>query len=267
MLRYGDLPGSQILREAAPTFVFFVGFGHSGHSLIGAILDGHPDACIANEANYLSSLSSKSLPSKASAIAELTRSAAETLETQRWLNTGYSYRMEGSEQGICRRLCAVGDKKGGQTAELFAQNPSQLLLAKTLFGVDLRLISVIKNPYDVIAASAFRRSEDLQQKHVDSFFRKAKVVKDLRAESHESLFTLIRYEQFVANLEDQLARLLDFVGLRQDEGLIAAARGLIRVDIKPRRETISWPSGLKSYVGDLLHTTGCAELFEGYEAP
>lgn len=267
MLRYDELPGSLVLRDATPTFVFFVGFGHSGHSLIGAILDGHPDACIANEANYLASLSTKTAPCKASAISELTKSAAETLETRSWLNTGYSYKMEQSAQGVCRRLCAVGDKKGGQTAELFAQDPSQLPLAKSIFGADLRLISVIKNPYDIIAASAFRRSEDLQQKHVDLFFRKATIVKGLHESSHESLFTLVRYEQFVANLDDQLSRLLGFVGLTQDPNLMAAAKRLVRADIKPRRDTVSWPPALKSYVTDLLATTRCTSLFEGYEAP
>ena len=44
------------MRAALEQFVVFVGYGRSGHTLVGALLDGHPRALVANEADAVALL-------------------------------------------------------------------------------------------------------------------------------------------------------------------------------------------------------------------
>ena len=41
------------LYDGVQTFVLFIGYGRSGHTLVGAILDAHPNIIISNELNVL----------------------------------------------------------------------------------------------------------------------------------------------------------------------------------------------------------------------
>ena len=49
--RLEPLPQSEV--DGVETFVSFIGFGRSGHSFIGAVLDAHPNIVIGHEFHVL----------------------------------------------------------------------------------------------------------------------------------------------------------------------------------------------------------------------
>ena len=49
-----ELP--QFVIDHVKTFVFFVGFAHSGHSIVGSLLDSHPHVVISHELNVFALL-------------------------------------------------------------------------------------------------------------------------------------------------------------------------------------------------------------------
>ena len=103
--------------DSVETFVLFVGYARSGHSLIAAILDSHPEIIIANEFNILEN--SKHLfkdPKEESYIRRLwIFSALHSLSCSQSIQglrspknrSGYSYYIPGGWQGKYRNQIKV----------------------------------------------------------------------------------------------------------------------------------------------------------------
>ena len=71
---------SQSVIDHVKTFVFFIGHGHSGHSIVGSIMDSHPNMVIASEVDVFARLSDGSLvPTKAEIFNALWVNSKETI--------------------------------------------------------------------------------------------------------------------------------------------------------------------------------------------
>ena len=100
------------LYDSVETFVLFVGYARSGHSLIAAILDSHPEIIIANEFHLLASFNSfyqdpneESYSRRLRIFSALhSRSHNQSIHGNRSPNKeqGYSYHIPGSWQGKYR---------------------------------------------------------------------------------------------------------------------------------------------------------------------
>jgi hypothetical protein len=91
------------------SFCLFVGYPRSGHSLVGALLDAHPDAVLAHELiahqHVLNGCSRDALYGRI-----LARSFWFHWRGHRGV---YSYRVPAGWQGRWRQLRLIGDKRGG----------------------------------------------------------------------------------------------------------------------------------------------------------
>jgi hypothetical protein len=242
---------------------FFLGFAHSGHSLIGAIIDAHPDACVANEANIFRYLGLNPKMTRIQAIRYVLGAAILNGTDHGWFNTGYSYRVKNSWQGFLREPKVFGDKKAGQSSAQIATNPELPNALQCLFPGRLRAVAVLKNPLDLIAASAFRRGEQISKKHVLMFYEKARVVAKFRSNYPDIPILLVSYESFVANFEMELSRLLAFLGLEAETDHIDRARSLIK-KVPPRRNITDWPPEILREVSAVLDNESIRSLFVEY---
>ena len=95
-----------------PLFCFFIGYGRSGHSLIGSLLDAHPKIVISHEQHILSYL--KIGFSQYQLYWLMIRNSKNFKKKgRRWGK--YSYHIPGSWQGRFKDIKVIGDKKGGAT--------------------------------------------------------------------------------------------------------------------------------------------------------
>ena len=105
------------LYDSVETFVLFVGYARSGHSLIAAILDSHPEIVIANEFHLLAHFNSFYQDPNEESYSRRLRifSALHSLSHNQSIygnrspnNTrGYSYHISGSWQGKYRNQIKV----------------------------------------------------------------------------------------------------------------------------------------------------------------
>lgn len=120
------------------TFVLFVGASRSGHSLVGALLDAHPDALIAEEADALSAYLDGGLGREA-LFGRLADSAGGCGAAGR-LQTGYNYtvpQMWNGQWRCARGPKVLGDKQGRGTAKRLARasrNASELAPIRAFFA-------------------------------------------------------------------------------------------------------------------------------------
>ena len=145
--------------DGVKIFVFFVGHPCSGHSIVGSLINGHPHMVVSNEFTVFQKLSSRSLaPTKPEIFNVLwnfdRRTGSRTEDVK-----GYTLTVDGLYEGkYVDHIDVIGDKRGDRTIQLFIDHPSKWSsvynILKSL-NVTLKVIHVIRNPYDNIASLIF----------------------------------------------------------------------------------------------------------------
>ena len=155
------LPQSVI--DGVKTFVFFVGHPCSGHSIVGSLIDSHPHMVISHEYTLFKKISTGVLaPTKPEIFNTLWREAqavagkhaARSIDEK-----GYTLFVDGLYHGrYVDYIDVIGDKRGDHTIEMFMDHPSNWSSVYNILqslNVTLKVIHVIRNPYDNIATLVF----------------------------------------------------------------------------------------------------------------
>ena len=153
----------QYVIDRIKTFVFFVGHPCSGHSIVGSLIDSHPHMVVSHEYTLFQKLSIGSLaPTKPAMFNALwnfdIRSKLRTLTSK-----GYMLTVNGLYEGkYVDHIDVIGDKRGDYTVQLFIDHPSNWSSVYNILqslNVTLKVIHVIRNPYDNIASHVFLNDE------------------------------------------------------------------------------------------------------------
>ena len=163
-------------------FVLFLGYPRSGHSLVGSIIDAHPNAVVANELDALNLIEYNYSKLQ---LYYLSRDNTIKLGNVGRNNSGYDYSISNEWQGRHKAIHVIGDKKGGRSSQRLAALQSFALLEKTkeVTQRPLKIIHVVRNPFDNITTMVNRNTvsgndEELPmvfKSRVDVYFRNAAI--------------------------------------------------------------------------------------------
>lgn len=143
-------------------FVFFIGYARSGHSIVGSLLDAHPNIIIAHEFNLFrvwSAKEGKKLSNQMYLYNQLYANSYYNALTGWRARTkqqkGYSLDIDSKWQGAFDKLLIVGDKSGGVTTQVYKHSQeiftSILDELKETVGIPIKVIHVVRNPYDILS--------------------------------------------------------------------------------------------------------------------
>ena len=158
------------------TFLFFIGYPRSGHSIVAACLDAHPDTVIAHEFNLFQRLTRSDLHTqlmnRTVLYNGLYQSSVKAFKSG-WRSPhsdrkGYTLHMNFSNswQGKVRTLRVIGDKSGATTARTVRDSP--ILFEKiydelkSIVQVPVKTLHVIRNPYDMVATRLLFRLSSIK---------------------------------------------------------------------------------------------------------
>jgi hypothetical protein len=229
-------------------FCIFIGYPRSGHTLIGSLLDAHPNAIVADELNVLryieDGFSNRQLfylllrNSRRAAAAGRTRS-------------GYCYDVPGQWQGHSQKLLVIGDKMGHASARALAREPSLLDSVRRLLGVQIKFIHVVRNPYDVIATNSLRSNQPLTQS-IEAFFGLCDSVERVKHQVDPADIYEIWHEDFIANPKGMLKSLCNFFSLKSNSAYLESCARIVFSAPRKSRLEVPWSNELIETVGQKL---------------
>lgn len=239
--RYGDAETGFDVPAATPErFVGFIGNSRSGHSLVGSLIDAHPDAEVAHELHALKHLAAGA---GFAAVVRALRQNARIFQVMGRSYTGYDYVVPGQWQGACRRLAVVGDKKGNGSARLLRRDPGALARVLARVPVPLTFVHVIRNPYDNIATKALRTGRTLESASAIYFANAAKIA-ELKDHPRVAVHD-VHLETLIAQPRPTLRALAAALALDPDvPGYLDACAEILFTSPARSRDKVSWPTGL-----------------------
>jgi len=220
------------------TFVLFAGYSRSGHSLVGSLLDAHPQVLIAHELHALRQLARGH---DFDTVLRAIKYNAHLFDHLGRAYSGYDYRVPGQYQGRYTELLVAGDKKGNGTARLLSRRPE---LAERLHQwVPVRWIHVIRNPYDNIAAKALRTGADLERAAA-RYFANAETLARLKQRRPEAVLD-VYLDDLVADPRAALRALLRALGVTHiPPGYLDACAACVFDAPSRARQRVRWGSAL-----------------------
>jgi hypothetical protein len=245
--RHALRPGSQeqakrfLAEYGEPrSFLMFIAWPRSGHSLVGALLDAHPDMAIAHELHVFDWFGE-----------EFTR---EQLMYFCWQNArhygmagrvwgDFDYTVPGQWQGRVRSLRVLGDKKGGDTSAVLARIPENLANTQKRLRLDMKIIHAVRHPLDNIATMALRLREEGADRPMvlalDRYRRYAQANQRVCETLGPSAIT-VWHEDLVADPRAELRRLAAFLDVEPDPTWIEACAATVRPSPNRSRDRIRW---------------------------
>lgn len=227
--------------EQVRNFCLFVGHNKSGASMSSALLDAHPDAICSDEEDAL-----QYVPAgfRREQIFHLLlwgsrREAMKGRVTARRL-TPYSYSVPGQWQGRHRTLRVLGDSTTGTSTRRLAADPRLLdRLQAVMGGVEVKLIQVVRNPYDPISVMMVRGRRSFENA-IEHYFAHCGALVELRRRLGPERLHTVRYEAFVRHPQPGLSALCQFLALEPTEDYLRACAGILRPNPDSHRHMVPW---------------------------
>lgn len=249
IFRYRSIKNPNIFRDLK-TYCMFIGHARSGHSIIGALIDAHPNAVLADEVDVLRCIEAGSTRDEIYHLI-LTKSMAQARK-ERTKNgrdgMKYSYLVPGQWQGSFAKLQVIGDSKAGRSTQRLAQDPAlSERLQNMMAGVDIKFIHIIRNPYDTISTMNLRSGRALED-GIERYFSNCDTIMDLerRIQGH-NLFS-IKHEEFIAQPKVSLASICAFLGIEATEEYLTSCASILYQNPAKSRNKVQWSPELLDIV-------------------
>lgn len=222
------------------TFCLFVGYPRSGHSIIGALLDAHPNAVMAHE---LGALKYFYVGFDRVRLYHLITMDARRRSHRHGRSPYFEYCVPGQWQGRFERIQVIGDKHGEGASWRLRANPWLLERVRKTVAVRLRIIHVTRNPFDNISTMAIRKAGGAEadpSSQISKYFTLCESVSNIRRLLEDEELIEFRHEEFVDDPRSTLLDLCQAVGLEADGEYLDACSGIVYKAPHRSRERVSW---------------------------
>ena len=273
--------------------ILTVGYNRSGSTLLGSLLNAHPEVVIAHELDLLPMSRSPRFAAWLGGRGRLVRLILERDRNiiRQWTSyrgSGYSYAVETGWQGNYSRLRVVGDKKSHRVAKQLYRRPDLLDSLRRRIGVPIRMLFTIRNPYDVAAARHLAR---LRKKGVIPFssrrdYAPAKAERSWIGEENVSWLrehsdklarviamfpkedTLpVFHEDFVASPREKLREICAFCGVKCADDYLDACVSIVFPAPHPTRSKVRWTPDQVTDIGRTVEKhSGFLGRYAGHDA-
>lgn len=288
-------PLNQTQVNEVEKFVFFTGYPRSGHSIVGSLLDAHPNIILSYAFFLFRGL--LSAPGKKGSIEGLLhnktaffnilyeKSYHYSFKSSKKVNKGYSLDVPGMWSGrFNKRLKIIGDKSALPTTLGYSSfSPSWFKSRyehlQECVGIPLLGIHVVRNPFDMIATHTLYKAlsyswkkkstwsnknkldnRTLLRECMEFFLNKAKAVQEMIPLCGMKVFE-IHIEDLVQFSRRELQRMCDFLDVECSEKYFQVCERKIYTNISRTRDKVVWPADIRAQVEENIQKYS---FFRGY---
>lgn len=226
-------------------FCVFIGYPRSGHSIIGSIIDAHPNACISHEYHALANYTN--FNTKEDFFYELLKTAEQQANSGRQ-SYGYEYLFEGLSQGTIEQLQVIGDKRGSGTTHYLINDLNSIDIFQQFVELPLKIIHVTRNPYDIITTKAsYHQSKKvtITKEAIQTSIRvleKEALLNQQLIDSKKHEILSFAHESLILNPIDTIQNLFNYLELPIDQKFIAKIVAKIFANSNKSRNSYAWNS-------------------------
>jgi hypothetical protein len=224
-------------------FCMFVGYMRSGHSLVGSLLDAHPNMIIAHEMDALRCL--KIGCSKDQIFYLLLRNSQKYAQAGRAFS-GYAYEVPNQWQGRYSELRVIGDKKGGGSVVHIQKTPHLIRTFQQCIAMEMKFIHVIRNPYDIVSTMTMRhlhrpahRRRTLED-NIRMFFGLCETIDNVKRQIDPKHMSDVKLESLIEEPKDCLQRLCSFLGLETTDDYLRDCASIVFKSPRTTRQKVPW---------------------------
>jgi len=236
------------------SLLLFIGYPRSGSSTLGSLLDAHKNILIAHEFNILKYIrrgyNFKQL------FYLLAKNSRQFTRKGR-ISAGYDGTIIGQYNGKASPCLIIGDKNAGATCKMLEYN--DYLHFKLLhFFPTVKLIHIVRNPFDMIASEAYKGNEkhlkiteDDLTKSIQFYSIKFRTIDRLIKKGKMNILT-IKHEELLEKPEKYLTLLLDWLKVDNYSGYIDACKAHLFQKPHQSRHSVTWSDDQFKKVNDLI---------------
>jgi hypothetical protein len=245
-----EAPGTEAGFDSVERYCLFIGTARSGHTLVGALLDAHPEMVISNEVHALLYVDAGLKRDELFWLLE--HRAARDAERGR-VNGDYKYLVPGQWQGRARTLRVIGDKRGGGTTRVLGERPGLLRRFQSTVEVPVRVVHVVRHPLDNVATIALRQWNMAAPPALAMwwaawrYLQRARTNARLLEELGDAVLT-VRHEDLIADPRTVLAALCQHFEVAAPEDYLMDCASIVWESPRRRRDTVTWPKGLAAWL-------------------
>ena len=233
------------LFSSVRTFCLFVGHTKSGGSILGAFLDAHPRIVMADELDALkyvaAGFDSRRLYHLIDKAAR--RESLKGRVTARRLEP-YSLAVPDQWQGRYDTIEVVGDVKAGIATQRLGHDPEALAALRRLVDpAAVRLIHVVRNPFDPIAVMTIRGGRTFENA-IGRYFANCSVLAELHEQLPGDTIEIVRYEHLVERPRAVLEAICRFLDVDATDDYLAACAAVIRGEPSRERSQVDWSDSI-----------------------
>ena len=249
-------------------FCMFVGHAKSGGTLIGSLLDAHPNIILADEADVFHYVAHGFSRDQIYHLL-LKASRRERLKgrvTARRLKP-YSFLIPGQWQGRYRRLRVIGDSKAGPSTRKLGRDLTFLQrLRQVMAGSEVKIIHVIRNPYDPISLMMIRGKRTFENATAH-YFAYCETLAAVRKQMDRSDLLAVRYEDFIHQPGQNLRQICRFLGVEAGDDYLQACSDILYPSPEQSRHQVAWSPEWIQVVADKIEQFDflAGYTFEGQE--
>lgn len=232
-------------------FCIFLGYPRSGHSLVGSLLNAHPNIVISHELDVLRFLKHKITNTELFNL--IIARDKWFLNEQKGAWTGYNYIVDDLHQGEHLNIQVIGDKKGGKSSLRCYEDAGLLDELALRVALPLKIVHHVRNPYDIVTTHFLRSNGKTSLKEcIDEHIKRSIAIKSIIAAGKHQVLEL-HHSDFCEQPENSIKTLIKFLLNEEahDEYLHKCA-AVVEKTISKSRYKIEWDSKHKKMLQDNL---------------
>lgn len=244
-------------------YCLFVGHARSGGSLLGGLVDAHPNALIADEVDIFPYIEAGFEREQIFHILlERSQYQASQGRSKAGREAQHSFFVPGQWQGRYQTLRVIGNRKAGISTQHLRQDPNSYNQLRRLLGekINLKVIFSIRNPFDTVSTMNIRSGRDLLN-GIEAYFSNCETIEILRKRLPATDFLAVRHETLLASPASELQTICHFLGMSALPDYIQACSSILYQAPSRSRNKVNWSPELIEAVESRI---GQYEFLQGY---